>query len=79
MCAAGGARVAGGCAGPQGAVVSQADGGAWSLAKPLLWPSPRSGLAAYSTSVDLGPEGQVLGKYGFTWGGRPESAALGGS
>lgn len=47
------------------------------LMKPLLWLSG-SGLAAYSTSVDLGLDNQVLGKRGLTWWGRPESAALGG-
>eukprot|EP00069_Balaena_mysticetus_P003500 bmy_16670T0 len=38
---------------------------------------PKGGLAAYSTSVNLGPDGQVLGKHGLDWRGRPESAAPG--
>lgn len=45
--------------------------------KPLL--RPCRGLAAYNTSVHLGPSGEVLGKCGLTWRGRWEIAALGGS
>lgn len=44
-------------------------GRGWSPAKPWLWPS-RRGLGAYSTSVDLGPDGQVLGKHGLAWSPR---------
>lgn len=42
---------------------------------PLSWSPPYSGLAAYSTSVNLGPDGQVLGKHDLVWWEDPKSAA----
>lgn len=62
--------------GSLGVATGQAHGGARSLAN-LLCSSPCSGLAAYSTSVNLGSDGQVLGKHSLDWRGRPESAAPG--
>lgn len=44
-------------------------GWGWSPAEPWLCLS-RRGLAAYSTSVDLGADGQVLGKHGLAWSPR---------
>ncbi|XP_006770458.1 PREDICTED: Niemann-Pick C1-like protein 1, partial [Myotis davidii] len=38
---------------------------------------PKGGLAAYSTSVKLDRDGQVLGKCGWAWWGRCEAAAPG--
>jgi hypothetical protein len=36
------------------------------LVPTLLLSSPCSGLAAYGTSVNFGPDGQILGKHGLT-------------
>lgn len=52
--------------GQEGRPVGRAGGvgRGWSPAEPWLCPF-RRGLAAYSTSVDLDPNGQVLGKHGL--------------
>lgn len=51
-------------------------GGGLVPSRAFTLPTP-SGLAAYSTSVDLGPDGQVLGKCGLAWWGRCEPTAPG--
>ena len=71
-----GSQGAGGSAGPLGVAIGQAHRGDRSLAN-LFWSSSCSGLAAYSTSVNMSSDGQILGKSGLDWRGRPGSAALG--
>lgn len=50
--------------------------GGLALSPPSTLPTPR-GLAAYNTSVDLGPDGQILGERRLAWQGSSQPVAPG--